>query len=377
MKNSDPLLIVADSERDADMLYATGLSVPDPFIYLNFGRRPLIVLSDLEIDRARKQVPHCRAVSLSACQQKLRRDGVKFPGVPHVIRDLLRERKVRRAVVPDGFPLGIAKELKKLGVKVRPRPGHFFPKREFKTADEVRKISAALVMAEVGMAEGIQALRLAKIGKNRQLIYRGSPLTSERLRAVIDCAILQACGTAANTIVAGGKQGCDPHERGFGPLRADEPIILDIFPRSQKTGYFGDITRTVVRGRASEAVRKLYDTVFHGQKIGLQKIRAGTSTSEIHQCILQFFVQRGYHTGKRNGRMEGFFHGTGHGLGLEIHEPPRMGATSRGKLISGQVVTVEPGLYYPEIGGVRLEDVALVKTDGMRNLTRFEKVLEV
>jgi Xaa-Pro aminopeptidase len=368
--------MVADSERDANMLYGTGFFAGDPFIYLNFGRRPHIVLNNLEIDRARRQVPHCRVVSLSACQQKLRRDGVKFPGFAHVIKELLRERKTRRATVPDDFPLGLARELKKLEIKLKPS-ANFFPEREFKSADEVRKISAALMMAEVGMAEGMQALRLSKIGRKRQLVYRGLPLTSERLRAVIDCAILQASGLAANTIVAGGKQGCDPHERGFGPLRAHEPIILDNFPRSQKTGYFGDITRTVVRGQASEAVNKLYDTVFHGQKIGLQKVRAGTSTAEIHECILQFFTQRGYHTGKRNGRMEGFFHGTGHGLGLDIHEAPRIGATSRGKLIAGQVVTVEPGLYYPEIGGVRLEDVALVTTNGAKNLTRFEKVLEI
>ena len=373
---SETLLMVADSERDANMLYATGLFVPDPFIFLNFGHRPLIVLSDLEIDRARKQAPHCHVVSLSAYQQKLRRNGVKFPGFAHVIREILREKKIRRATVPDDFPLGLARDLKRLGIKLKPR-ANFFPRREFKSADEVRKISAALMMAEVGMAEGMQALRLAKVGKRRQLIYRGSPLTSERLRAVIDCAILQACGLAANTIVAGGKQGCDPHERGYGPLRAHEPIILDIFPRSQKTGYFGDITRTVVRGRASEAVKKLYDTVFHGQKIALQKVSAGTSTTEIHQCVLQFFTQRGYHTGKRNGRMEGFFHGTGHGLGLEIHEAPRIGATSRGKLKAGQVVTVEPGLYYPETGGVRLEDVALVTLNGAKNLTRFEKSLEI
>jgi Xaa-Pro aminopeptidase len=370
------LLMVADSERNANMLYATGLFVPDPFIYLNFGRRPLIVLSDLEIDRGRKQAPHCRAVSLSAYQQKLRRSGVKFPGFAQVVREIMRENQVRHATVPDDFPLGLARDLKRLGIKLKPR-ANFFPRREFKSADEVRKISAALVMAEVGMAEGMQALRLAKIGKGRQLIYRGSPLTSERLRAVIDCAILQARGLAANTIVAGGKQGCDPHERGYGPLRAHEPIILDIFPRSQKTGYFGDITRTVVRGRASDAVKKLYDTVFQGQKIALQKVSSGTSTKEIHQCVLQFFVQRGYKTGKHEGRMEGFFHGTGHGLGLEIHEAPRMGATSRGKLKAGQVVTVEPGLYYPEIGGVRLEDVALVTSNGAKNLTRFEKVLEI
>jgi Xaa-Pro aminopeptidase len=373
---SDTLLIVADSERDANMLYATGLFVPDPFIYLNFSRRPLIVLSDLEIDRARKQASHCRVASLSAYQQKLRRTGVKSPRFAHVIREILRENKIRRASVPDNFPLGLARELKKLGIKLKPRTD-FFPKREIKSADEVRKISAALVMAEVGMAEGMQALRLSKIDRRRQLIYHGVPLTSERLRAVIDCAILQACGLAANTIVAGGKQGCDPHERGCGRLRANEPIIIDIFPRSQKTGYFGDITRTVVRGHASEAVRKLYDTVLHGQKIALQKVRAGTSTAGIHQCVQQFFTQRGYQTGRRNGRMEGFFHGTGHGLGLEIHESPRMGTTSTGSLKTGQVVTVEPGLYYPEIGGVRLEDVALVTTNGARNLTRFEKVLEI
>ena len=75
--------------------------------------------------------------------------------------------------------------------------------------------------------------------------------------------------------------------------------------------------------------------------------------------------------------MEGFFHGTGHGLGLDIHEAPRIAATSTEVLRSGHVVTVEPGLYYPGIGGVRLEDVALVTAHGARNLTRYEKVLEI
>jgi len=155
------------------------------------------------------------------------------------------------------------------------RPGNLFPAREYKSAAEVRKLSAALLMAEIGMAEAIQVLDRAKIGKGRRLLYHDVPLTSEKLRAVIDTAILQAGGLAAHTIVAGGKQGCDPHEGGYGPLRAHEPIILDIFPRSQKTGYFGDITRTVVRGHASEAVRKLYDTVLQGQKLAFQKMRPG------------------------------------------------------------------------------------------------------
>src|SRR5271154_4304252 len=174
MNRPETLLMVADSERDANMLYATGLFVPDPFIYLNFGRRPLLVLSDLEIDRARRQAPRCRAVSLSAYQQKLRRNGVKIPGFAHVVREIMRENKIRRAVVPDNFPLGLARDLKRLGIKLKPR-ANFFPKREFKSADEIRKISAALVMAEVGMAEGMQALRLPQNDRGRRVVFRGSP----------------------------------------------------------------------------------------------------------------------------------------------------------------------------------------------------------
>jgi len=377
MTKHENLLMVADSERDANMLYAVGTFVPDPFIYLHTSGRPLIVMSDLEIDRARDQAPHCRVASLSQYQQKLRVQGIMRPSLAHIVRQILREKGIRRVTVPDNFPFGLATDLEKLGVPVTARPGNFFPEREIKSAAEVRKISAALVMAEVGMAEAMQVLRASKISRDRRLLYHNLPLTSEKLRSVIDCAILQACGLAANTIVAGGRQACDPHERGYGPLRAHEPIIIDIFPRSQKTGYFGDITRTVVRGRASEAARKLYDTVLRGQNIAFRKVRANTPTGDAHRAVQEFFEQQGYKTRRRNGRMEGFFHGTGHGLGLEIHESPRVGANSTGKLQPGHVVTVEPGLYYPEIGGVRLEDVALVTNNGTRNLTRFEKVLEI
>jgi len=376
MNRTDNLLMVADSERDANMLYATGLFVPDPFIFLRLRGRNFIVMSDLEIDRARRQAPHCRVLSLSKYQNKLRAAGIPRPGFAPVIREILREKRAGSVFVPDNFPLGLALELQRLGVKAKSRP-NFFAAREQKSSAEVKKISAALMMAEVGMAEGIQALRSSKVGRDRRLIYRGVPLTSEKLRAIIDTAVLQTCGLASHTIVAGGRQGCDPHERGYGPLHANDLIILDIFPRSQKTGYFGDITRTVVRGRASEAARKLYDIVLRGQMVAFKRIRAGAVTSEIHRAVQDLFEQEGYKTGRRHGRMQGFFHGTGHGLGLEIHEAPRVGATSPGSLKAGHVVTVEPGLYYPEIGGVRLEDVALVTQRGARNLTQFEKVLEI
>jgi Xaa-Pro aminopeptidase len=334
-------------------------------------------MSDLEIDRARKGAPHCHVLSLSRYQQKLREAGAKRPAVPDVVAALLSEKKIRRVVVPQGFAYGLAADLQRRRIRVLPRPGNFFPEREFKSAAEVKKLIAALRMAEIGMAEGMRVLRRAKIGKDRRLLYQDVPLTSEKLRSAIDTAILQAGGLASHTIVAGGNQGCDPHEGGHGPLRADETIILDIFPRSQSTGYFGDITRTVVRGRANEAIKRLYDTVLRGQELAFGKMQAGVPTKRVHHEVLAFFEREGYRTGRHNGRMQGFFHGTGHGLGLEIHEQPRVGLTSTGRLRPGQVVTVEPGLYYPGIGGVRLEDVALITRTRPRNLTRFEKVLEI
>jgi Xaa-Pro aminopeptidase len=374
MKN---LLMVADSDHDANMLYAVGMFAPDPFIYLCLRSKAMIVMSDLEIDRARKQAPHCRVISLSQCQQKIRREGKKPTSSAQVIRLLLKENRIEKICVPANFPYGLALELRDLGLKVKPRPGDFFPEREEKSADEVKKISAALMMAEVGLAEAIQALKSAKVAKNRRLLYHNAPLTSEKLRSIIDTAIIQASGLASHTIVAGGRQACDPHEQGFGPLRADEPIILDVFPRSQKTGYFGDITRTVVKGRASEAVRKMYDTVLRGQKAAFQLMRPGVVSLRVHAAVQELFTREGYKTGRQNGRMQGFFHGTGHGLGLEIHEAPRVNASSTAVLKAGHVITVEPGLYYPHIGGVRLEDVALVTSKNPRNLTQFEKVLEV
>lgn len=374
---TDNLLIVADSDRDADMLYAVGMFVPDPFIYLRLRGQCCVVMSDLEIDRARDEAKGCKIISWSRCVKQMERAGEKKITTARVIRFLLRQKRLTKLAVPASFPLGLAEDLRALKIKVKVKRGAFFPQRARKSAEEVKRISGALMMAEVGLAEGMQALKNAKVGSGRKLVYRGNPLTSEKLRAIIDTAILQAGGVANHTIVAGGDQACDPHNVGHGRLRAGEPIIIDVFPRSQRTGYFGDITRTVVKGRASEAVRKLYDTVEGAQKVAFDEMRHQASAADIHRKVQDLFVREGYKTGRANGRMQGFFHGTGHGVGMEIHEAPRIGANSKDKLLSGHVVTIEPGLYYPGLGGVRLEDMALVTGNGPRNLTKFEKVLEV
>jgi Xaa-Pro aminopeptidase len=374
--STENLLLVADSERDADMLYAVGMFLADPFVYLQHDGQSAMLASDLELDRARREARGCRVLSLSRCLRKLKPG--RGESLAQVVRLLARERRIKKFLVPENFPYGLARELRRLKIRLKVRPGTlFFPEREFKTADEVKKISAALMMAEVGMAEAIQAVRNAKIGPGAKLLYRGAPLTSERLRAITEVVVIQAGGSASHTIVAGGRRTCDPHDVGSGPLYACQPIIIDIFPRSQKTGYHGDITRTIVKGRASEALRELYQAVKRAQQLALRMMRVGRRCREIHDAVARQFDREGYRTGRRNGRMEGFFHGTGHGVGLELHEPPQLTATSAAILHPGHVITAEPGLYYPELGGVRLEDMVVVTRDGAHNLTKFEKVLEV
>jgi Xaa-Pro aminopeptidase len=369
--------MVADSERDANMLYAVGMFVTDPFIYVRANGKPLVIMNDLEVDRARRLVKGARVLPMSRFASRLRRNGVSRVGMPQVLKEILREQRVRRVLVPSSFPHGLARQLRDLKVKVRARQGIFFPQRSIKTPEEVRKLAAALMMAEVGLSEAIQVLRRAKVGRGGGLIHHGIPLTSEKLQAVINIAVIQAGGVANHTIVAGGRQGCDPHEVGHGPLRANEPIIIDVFPRSQRTGYFGDITRTVVKGRASEAARKLYHTVAEGQKIAFAAIADGVACARLHEKVSSYFESQGYKSTRSRGRMQGFYHGLGHGVGLEIHEAPRISGNSDDILETGNVIAVEPGLYYPRIGGVRLEDMVVVTENGCKNLTKFEKVFEV
>jgi Xaa-Pro aminopeptidase len=367
-----PKLIIASSDHDADMLYATGFFVPDPFIFLQQGNRSTTVLTDLEIDRGRKEARADRIVAYSDLSRRLKK-GKDASFIEHAVA-FLQERKVRRAAVPGSFPLGLAAGLEKAGIRLIPQAGLFWPQREFKTADELKLMRQALAITETGMGRGIEVLRAARIGPKKALRWNGQALTSEILRAEIDSAILHAGGLPANTIVAGGEQACDPHERGSGPLCADELIILDIFPRSAVSGYFGDLTRTVVRGRASDAQRRLWETCLAGQKRALRAIQPGQPGKAVQDDVREFFTAQGYPTERRKGRWSGFFHGLGHGLGLEIHESPRVAATT---FRPGQVVTVEPGIYIPGLGGVRHEDVITITRTGNRLLSRFPKTLEI
>ena len=367
-------LIVAPSDTDADMLYATRIFIGDPFIFLQQNGKRTLVLSDLEIDRAKKNAKADEFVMFSQLEREVQGKAKKAPPYEKVLAHFLRKRGVKRAKVPANFPLGFANEIKRKGIALETSNGLFWPAREKKTAEEIRLLERALRITETGMKRGMEILKASKLGAGKKLKWSGKTLTSEILRAEIDSAILRAGGVPTNTIVAGGDQACDPHERGFGPLQANSLIILDIFPRDAKTGYWGDMTRTVVRGRASEQQRKLWEAVKAGQALALKRIKAGVDGMSIHQAITELFNDRGFPTEERNGRRVGFFHGTGHGLGLEIHEYPRL---QKVVLKAGQCLTVEPGLYYPGIGGTRIEDVVIVEKDGCRILSKFSKQLEI
>jgi Xaa-Pro aminopeptidase len=367
----------AGSEFDANILYATKFFCPDPYIFIRTadGKRHM-VMSDLEIDRTKKQSNAHRVHSLAHYTELAKKKFKKStPAVPEILVTILRDFGIRSVTVPESFPLGIAEGIRKHNIKVNPLAEPFYPERIYKTPVEVANIKKAMRATERGIKAAVDALKASKI-KGHYLYYKKKRLTAEILRNIINTTVLSAGYVPSGTIVAPGKQGCDPHDRGSGVIRAHEPIIIDVFPRSESTGYFADITRTVVRGKASDEVKDMYRTVYDGQKLGLDMIKHGVKSRKVHRAIQKLFDSRGYKTGEKDGRQQGFFHGTGHALGLEIHEPPRI-AINNFTLEKGMVVTVEPGLYYYPVGGVRIEDTILVTRSGIENLTRFPKFLEI
>ena len=373
-------LIYADSESSADQFYATGFFAPDPFLYLReaSGTRHLVT-SALEIGRARRtaQVDQVHDWAEIGKQFKQRHPDLKrLGGEVGLIIFFLKELAIQKVLAPGAFPLGLADQLRKAGLEVTAATEGFWPERACKRPDEVRAIVEALEITALGMARAIEVIRSAEI-RDAWLYLDDDKLTSERVRNEINTRLVRAGAVPHHTIVSGGAQGADPHEEGSGPLPAHSPIILDIFPRVEKSGYWGDMTRTVCRGHASRRVKDAWNAVHAAQQVAFSRIRAGVSGKSVHEAVADCLTKAGFITSPDDqGRQQGFFHGTGHGLGLEVHEPPRISRKDQ-TLVAGNVVTVEPGLYYPEMGGVRLEDVVLVEADGCRNLTKVPKFLEV
>ena len=363
-------LIYADSQMCSDMLYWSGLFVPDPFIAFEVNRKKIGIFKALEFTRAKSVSKFDEILPYEEWESRAKKAfRKKWAESADIIRLIAKEYGIGTFRVPDHFPAGLAFKLKSSRLKIDIVSAPFFPERMIKTKEEVRALTVANAASAAGyrVAEAVLKKSTTKKGK---LFYEGKVLTSEILRYHIGCACLETGGQSGTVIVAGGDQACDPHCVGFGPLRPNEFIILDIFPRMMATGFYGDMTRTFLKGKASEAQKRQMATVQEAQKIALRGIRDGVSGKKLHTIVVKFYIKQGYETRCIDGVWSGYFHGLGHGLGLDVHEPVRMGVVGH-RLKSGMVITVEPGLYYPGIGGCRVEDVVVVKKSGYDMISKY------
>ena len=364
-------LIVGSGEGSADMRYATRLSTPDAFIWGADDETAVAVLSPLEFDRASEQAkPGLRL---------LRESELDGSGRAEKIVKLAELLGVSGFEVPAEFPLALADELRGAGLTLSPAgEGAFFPEREFKHENEVALVVKSLRAAEAGVERAARVLADSSVAADGTLIYEGKTLSSERLRAEIDAELLRHGTLPTGTICAGGPQGACPHNAGEGPLYANSPIVMDIFPRSTTSGYWGDLTRTMLKGKASQTVANAYRAVREARDHAKTLIRPGAIPEEVHKAAAAILEKHGFFTGRNDAGDFGFFHGLGHGVGLEIHEAPRLSLRNRTPLRGGEIVTVEPGLYYPEWGGIRLEDMVFVEPGGScRCLTECPDFLEI
>jgi Xaa-Pro aminopeptidase len=369
-------VIIADSEKNANLYYATRFLAPDPFIFVQVNGHRLVIMSDLELDRAKSQAKVDEVLSYSRVAAAAKKRGVAEPTMSDVVDEVLKERQVTEIDVPADFGLAYADALRKRGYTVQPRSEPFFPERMVKSEEEIALLTESLRITEASLEQAIELIRNASVDPDGTLRLGGKPLTVELLRKAMHLTMMERECVAQHTIIAPGVQAVDPHNEGSGVLRANEPIVMDVFPQHARHRYFADITRTVVKGKASDKVRRMFDAVREGQEIAYRMIRDGVDGMAVHKAIMDLFNKLGFKTGEQGGRMQGFFHGTGHGVGLEIHEPPRV--SGRPDILkSGMVVTVEPGLYYLDAGGIRIEDMVVVRPTGCEVLTKAPKVLEV
>src|SRR5437763_1092952 len=303
LRSDQAILLVSASEGDANMLYAVGFFVPDPFIFFQHKKTKSVVMSDLELDRAKKQARVDRVLSLSQYQKKLRRAGKASPGMTDILDLLFRERGIRSLIVPANFSALLTDQLRAKGFSVQIKRDPFWAEREAKNRVEVQQITESLRVARLGLEAGIRMLKRTQTKRDGYLYLNGTRLTSEMLKTAVNTTIMAQGWLPSHTIISSGNQCVDPHHEGSGPIKANTSIIFDIFPRSQRNGYFGDLSRTVVRGRASDKLKEIYATVQAGQNIGYEQIRDGVNGKEVHKNILALFESRGFHSGRINGRM--------------------------------------------------------------------------
>jgi Xaa-Pro aminopeptidase len=377
---ADAVLIYADSFRSADMRHAVPLGVPDPFLYAEENGSRHVFASSMEAPRIRGL-----GVFDVHAHEELGFDDLIAAGIGS--RELNAQLALRavgslglkRASVPQDFPVWLADCLRADGVELAVDQDLFDDRRRAKTETQLAGMRRAQRAAEAAMDACRELLRRAEI-RGDELLLDDEQLTVERVKADMNVAFATGDTTADEYIVAPGPQGAIGHDMGSGPIRPGTPLVVDIFPRDNASAIYTDMTRTFVVGEVPEDVREWHRLVKEALDTAVAEIRAGVEARALFDLTCEIFEAAGEPTQrtKRPGEAlaDGFFHGLGHGVGLEVHEAPSLGRLADKTLVAGDVVTVEPGLYRSGYGGVRLEDIVLVTENGAEVLTDYRHDLE-
>ncbi|QIB74058.1 aminopeptidase P family protein [Halogeometricum borinquense] len=370
--------LVDDTSHNSTQKYLSGFEAHDPFVTLYTPEKTILLVSALEYGRAKKQsrADEVRRVAEYDYRELVSEHGpAEAKARAHA--EFLNEYDVASVLTPERFPLGPADGLRERGVAVEAEESDRVTEiRATKTDEEIEHVRAAQDANEEAMRAAENLIAAADV-EDGTLVYEGEPLTSERVKEEIEVTLLRhGCGLD-DTIVACGANAADPHDQGSGPLHADEAIIIDIFPRSKETGYHADMTRTFVKGDPSEEIRERFDLTHEALNAALDAVEPGVTGADVHDVVCDIYEEAGYDTLRSNATAEtGFIHSTGHGVGLDVHELPRI-ASNGEELKPGHIITIEPGLYDPSVGGVRIEDIVVVTEDGYENLTSYPVELVV
>jgi Xaa-Pro aminopeptidase len=374
------VLIYGDSFRSADMRNAVPLGVPDPFLYAEQNGTRHVFASSMEAGRLREL-----GLFDVHAHEELGADELVASGLGR--RELTAQLALRavgslgveRASVPESFPVWLADRLRAEGVELDVDQDLFDDRRRAKTDAQLAGMRRAQRAAEAAMDVCRELLRRAEI-RGDELLLDGEQLTVERVKAEMNVAFAAHDTTADEYIVAPGAQGAVGHDMGSGPIRPGTPLVVDIFPRDNASAVYTDMTRTFVVGDVPEDVRGWHRLCKEALDRAVAEIRPGADCRAVFDVTCDIFEAAGEPTQrtKKPGEalVDGFFHGLGHGVGLEVHEEPGMGRLAEKKLVVGDVVTVEPGLYRSAYGGVRLEDIVLVTENAAEVLTKYPYDLE-
>jgi Xaa-Pro aminopeptidase len=377
-----PVLLFGETYHHPNVFYRSGFLAPDPVVLVDRGGDDTTLwTSRLEEGRARKEarVGQVRCSEELGLSEMLQRAGSEQDAWSLLLQAVCKEHRIDAVDVESDFPVLYADQLRSADIDVRPRADLYRRDRRIKTSQELAWIEQTENAGMEALQRAIDLIAAADIRDG--ILWRdGRPLSGHDLVLAVESRLLELGCTTNGSICAGGPDSADPHKDTSEVLRVGLPIVLDIFPFHKTTRYWGDMTRTVVRGTPPPEVEAMWDAVREAQQLGVDMIRPGANGRDVHLAICEVFKRHGYASlpaAYRNIQSDArFIHGTGHGLGLEIHEFPRVSDVDL-VLEVGDVVTVEPGLYDPRLGGIRIEDLVVVTDDGCRNLTPLPKIFRL